>query len=289
MLKIGIIGKVSSMQSFVQQLKKEPDFEIIGKSSIGMIDQPAGALLSVPEYAKAALIEASDAIIIERPEMVNFEMIKEAIKKSKHLFLSDLPDISSAQCLELQKLAGEAGNVVQVRNPLLEDPSAGWIADHWQEPAYISIFEGAEIFQDKRSLLLKMLLYAQELFKASPQKIRVSGVYNQGDRYSFLNIRLDYATYSAINLELLHQSANELKIRAALPRKFLETAGNNQFYINHQKFHADPSHKNCFSSFLGNLKAGYQRSGASLSALHQVLVTYEDLLRKFSLYTPWYS
>ena len=276
------------MQPYVQHLKKEPDFEIIGKSSIGLVDQPAGSLMSVPEYAKAALIDAADAIIIERPDMVNFEMIKEAIKKSKHLFLSDLPEISSAQCLELQKLAGEAGNVVQIRNPLLEEPSARWIAENWQEPAYISIFKSAEIFRDKRNLLMGLLLYAHHLFAASPQKIRVSGVYNPGSGYSFMNIRLDYATYSAINIEMLDQPVAELKIRAALPQKFLETAGNNQFFINHQKFHTDPSPKNCFSGFLDHLRAGYQKSGTSLSSLQQVMVTYEELLRKFSLYTSWY-
>jgi hypothetical protein len=288
MLKVGIIGNVSSMQPFVQHLKKEPGFEIIGKSSIGMIDQPADSLLSVPEYVKTALLVASDILIIDKWSMVTFDYLKDAVRKFKHLFFSDIPELTPSQCLELQKLASESGNIVQVRNPLMEEPVAFWIARNWQEPAYVNYFEGNTKIIGNRKILVKLLLYAHRLFKESPQKIRVSGINNQGKNSSFLNIRLDYSTFSAINFELLQQPENEIKIRAALPGKFIESASRHQFLINHEKVTTDIQHISEFSVFIKNLKSGNLNSGTGLHTLNHVFNTYEELVKKLSLYAPWY-
>jgi hypothetical protein len=289
MLKVGIIGNVASMQAYVQHLKKVPGFEIVGKSSIGMIDQPTDSLLSVPEYVKTALLEASDVLIIDKSSMVNFDLLKDAVRKYKHLFFSDIPELTPVQCLDLHKLSSEAGNIVQIRNPLFEEPVAFWIAKQWQEPAYVNYFEGTSQIAGNRKMLIKLLLYAHQIFKGSPQKIRVSGVNNQGGTSSFLNIRLDYSTFSAINFEILQQPENEIKIRAAIPGKFIESASRNHFTINHEKLSIDTPHISEFSVFVDNLKSGTLNSGTGLHTLYHVLGTFEELLKKLSLYAPWYG
>jgi hypothetical protein len=288
MVKVGIIGNIASMQSYVQHLKKEHEIEIVGKSSIGLIDQPAGSLLSVPEYAKADLFNEADAIIIDKASMVSFDMLKDAVRNYKHLFLADLPELNTAQCLDLQKLVSEAGSIVQVKNLLMEEPVTHWIAENWQEPAYLNYFEGTDLFQNKRKILIKLLLYAYRLFKGSPQKIRVSGVHDADKGNSFLNIRLDYSNFSALNFELLQTAGSEIKIKAALPGKFIESAAHNQLTLNHQKLHIDIPNKSEFSVFIENLKLQNQKSGTGLDTLHQVLSSYEELFRKLSLYAPWY-
>ena len=288
MLKVGIIGNVCSMQPFVQHLKKEPGFEVIGKSSIGMTDQPADSLLSVPEYVKTALLAASDILIIDMSSMVNFDFLKNAVKNYKHIYFSDIPWLTPSQCLDLQKLASESGNIVQVRNPLLEEPVAYWIARNWQEPAYVNYFEGTPKIIGNRNIMVKLLLYAHGLFKGSPQKIRVSGINSQGGNNSFLNIRLDYPTFSAINFEILQQPGSEIKIRASLPEKFIESESLNHFLINHEKLTIDIPHISEFSVFIENLKSGALISGTGLHSFYHVLGTYEELLRKLSLYAPWY-
>ncbi len=288
MVKVGIIGNIASMQSYVQHLKKEHEIDIVGKSSIGLMDQPAGSLLSVPEFAKAALFNEADAIIIDKASMVGFDLLKDAVRNYKHLFLADLPELNTAQCLDLHKLVTEGGSIVQVKNPLMEEPVACWIAENWQEPAYLSYFEGTDLFKNKRNLLIKLLLYAHRLFKSSPQKIRVSSVHDAGNENSFLNIRLDYSNFSALNFELLQTTGSEIKIKAALPGKFVESAPHNHLCINHQKLPVDIQHKSEFSVFVENLKLQNQKSGTGLDTLHQVLSSYEELFRKLSLYAPWY-
>jgi hypothetical protein len=275
------------MLQYVQALRKESGFEVIGKSSVGLIDQPAGSLLSVPEYTKSGLFEVSDALIIDRSSMVSFEALKDSIKNCKHLYLADFPDISAPQCQELNKLVQEAGNIVQIRNPLMEDPAARWVAVNWHEPAYLNYSEGYSNAEDKRNILIKILLYAHTLFTDSPQKIRVSGVTSQDGTGSFLNIRLDYATFSAINFEILQQPGNEIRIKAALPGQFIETTGSQQVMVNHRKTIAEPVAETSFAQFIHNIKIMQHKSGTGLQTLSHVLSTYSELLRKITLYSSW--
>lgn len=287
MVRIGLIGNVSSLLPYMQALRKESGFEVIGKSSVGLIDQPAGSLLSVPEYTKSGLFEVSDALIIDKSSMVSFEALKDSVKNCKHLYLADIPEITDRQCQELNKLVQEAGNIVQVRNPLMEDPAARWIAENWHEPAYVNYSEGYSHPGDRRNLLIKILLYAHTLFSDSPQKIRVSGVSSPDGTGSFLNIRLDYATFSAINFEILHQPGNEIRIKAALPGQFFETTGSHQVMINHRKVIMEPLVETSFTQFIHNVKIMQHKSGTGLQTLSHVLSTYSELLRKITLYSSW--
>jgi hypothetical protein len=287
MIKIGIIGNVATMQHYVQTLRKETGFEIVGKSSIGLIDQPAASLLSVPEYTKTELVSVTDAIIVDKASMVTFTILKDAVRNYKHLFLADFPEITPAQCIELNKLVQEAGNVVMVRNPLQEESASRWISENWQEPAYLNYFEGYNQQATKRTLLIKILLYAYSLFGTNPQKIRVSGVTSQNGPGSFLNIRLDYSTFSALNLEILEQPENEIRIKAALPGKFIESSGLHQFSVNHHKISVETTGKTGFVRFIEHIRLQQSVSGNGLNTLYQVLETYDELIRKIRLYSNW--
>lgn len=287
MVKIGIIGNVSSLQPYVQFIRKETGFEIVGKSSIGMVDHPAGTLLSVPEFTKNELWEVADAIIVDKPDMVTYDALKEAIKNYKHIYLADIPEISPAQCMDLHKLAQEAGNIVQVRNPLLEDPAANWVAENWQEPVYINFFQGYNDASEKNRLLVRFLLYAHRLFGSDPQKVRVSGVTHPDGQHSFLNIRLDYSTFSALNSEFLFQPVNEIKIRSAMPGKFIETAGHNHIFLNHSKIAIDNPRQTGLSMFIQNIRSLRQSQGTGLHTLYHVLNSSSELNKKITLYSSW--
>ncbi len=287
MVKIGFIGNIAAMQPYIQQIRKEDGFEIIGKSSVGMSEQSSLGPISVPEYVKTVLINESDAIIINNSELVSFDLVRDAIRKYKHLLFNDFPNFTPAQCLDLSKLVNEAGNIVQIKNHLLENPYISWIADQWQEPAYLNYFESTTKFEFKSFQLKKILLFAHSLFKSVPQKIRVSGIDNQQNSISFLNIRFDYPSFSALNFELLEHSSPDMRLKAVLPGKFIETDQKNNLIVNHEKV-TDLPMKNEISRFLDNIRSGNITGSQGLHAYHQVLNTYEELMRKISLYSPWY-
>lgn len=289
MVRIGLIGNVTSLQKYAGLLKKETGFEVIGKSSVGLMDNPGVSLMSVPEYARNALLEVSDALIVEKSAMVSFDMLKEAVRKYRHVYITDVPELIPSQCLELQKLVNEAGTIVQIRNPLMDTPFAGWVRANLQEPLYISHIESYRELPEKRRLFLRLLMFSYALFQTAPQKVRVTGVHQNESGFVFVNVRLDYASNSAVNFEILSPAGDESKTRIILPGKLLEVNPAGQITVNGALLHQDGSSKSELSHFLGNLTAGALEQGSGLSVLYPALITYDEIGRKLSQYIPWYS
>lgn len=290
MMKIGIIGNIQSLQAYVSQLKKEQGVEIIGKASQGTYDHSANMIISVPEYAKQALIETADAVIIEKANMVPFSMIRDAIKRYTHLFIQDVSDLTPDQCQDLVKLVHEAGTIVQVGNPFMEIPAIHWIHQNFQEPAYISISERKAQLPPRKELLLPVLLFAQIVFQTNPQKIRITGVHHKDSNIAFINIRLDYPNFSALNYDVLSSSREkDSYISAALPGIFMESSGKGKINVNHEHVDLPVQPPSGLMNFISNVKAGSVNHGTGLQILHPVLVSYEDTVRRLSQYVPWYA
>jgi hypothetical protein len=289
MLKIGLVGNIKSLQPCIGFFKKEPRFELIGKSSVGLMDQPGGIIVSVPEFSRSALIDAADALIIDRAGMLSFSLIKEAVKKYKHLYFNDIPELVPEQCNELQKLVAESGTIFQVRNPMLDHPFARWIFQNSQEPSYISYAESFPEIPGKRDLILPVLLFAQHLFKTSPQKIRVTGIHQPGSDHAFINLRLDYSTYSAMNTEWFVPAEKSLIMKAVLPGMVMEYGPGGRMTVNHKTVPAEGNAEQELSDFAGNLIAGFMSCGTGLQPLSKALITYEEIYRKMTQYIPWYT
>ena len=289
MVKIGLIGNVASLQKYVGQLKKETGIEVVGKSSVGLMDIPGASLMSVPEYARNALMDVSDALIVDKSAMVSFDMLKDAVRKYRHVYITDVPELIPSQCVELQKLVDEAGTIVQIRNPLMDTPFANWIRTNIQEPLYVSHIESYSELPEKRRLFLRLLMFAYALLQTTPQKVRVTGVHHNESGFVFVNVRLDYASNTAVNFEIQSPSANETKTRVILPGKLLEVSPAGQMTVNGSNFHPDTPVRSELSQFIENLKSGKLEQGSGLPVLHPVLITFDEIGRKLSQYIPWYS
>lgn len=289
MVKIGLIGSVASLQKYVGQLKKETGIEVIGKSSVGMMNNSGSSLMSVPEYARNALLEVSDALIVDRSAMVSFDMLKDAVRKYRHVYITDVPELTPSQCVDMQKLVDEAGCIVQIRNPLMDTLFANWARKNLQEPLYVSHMEGYTGLPEKRSLFLRLLMFAYALLQTAPQKVRVTGVHHNESGFVFVNVRLDYASNSAVNFEIQSPSGNESRTRVVVPGKMLEVAPSGQTTLNGAVFQPEAPVISELAQFLDNLKSGSLVQGSGLSVLSSALVTYEEIGRKLSQYIPWYS
>lgn len=275
------------MQAYDQKLSLVKGFEIIGKSSIGLMNQPLDDVLSAPEYAKNDLIEVTDVIIINNSSMVNFAMLKDAVRGYKHVFIADIPEFTPAQCFELQKLIEESGNIVHIRNPLMDMPATRWVVLNRKEPLYINYFESIDSKTDKRDFLVKLLLYAYVIHHAPPQKIRVSGIPAKEGAYTFLNIRLDFAAFSAMNFEILLQKKTEIKFKAVMPGTYLESE-NGKTMVNHKEFTLEEEVMPEFSEFIESVNGKTNKTALGFQALYKALVSYEELLGKLALYAPWF-
>lgn len=289
MLKIGLIGNVASLAPYVQTLKNFSHVKIAGKSSIGLRDQPAGDLLSIPEMPLQELIDQSDAILLDKSALLPFQKLKETVKLSRHLFIADFPDLSVDSCRELLKLSLEAGTIVQFRNPLVSNPVFHWLQQQWSEPIYLSLSEELPHLPDKKPFLARQLLLFRALFHAEPQKIRVSGLNHLPSGFWFINLRLDYSSNSTLNYELLVQQNNSHQLKAAMPGKFIEadirlgTCRLNRQEVKPGKFIDDG-----LSDFLGRITSNTQPI-CGLEEYLGTLVTLEEINKKMTLYTPWHQ
>jgi hypothetical protein len=288
MLKVGLIGSVSSIALDLHKVQSLSGIRVIGKSSVGMIEQADDMFLSVPECNRKELVEASDIIVVDHTTLMYPDLLVFAIKNNKHLFINDFPDISPEETLELFKLSEEAKTAVYIRNPFMDEPITEWLYENRREPSYISYFDTEVEFPEKKSFLLKYLFYAAILFDTQPQKIRVSGIHLPASSFNFVNIRLDYSSNSTFNLELLIQPHVEKTFKAAIPGKFLYgdfITGN--ALLNNRNLSLGKNAKNSLVNFLKSVGSDSFYRLTNLNTYISTLQTLHNLLGKIKMYTTW--
>jgi hypothetical protein len=288
MLKVGLIGRVSSIGLHLHEVQRLSGMQIIGKSSVGMIGQAEEKFLAVPELNRKELVETSDIIVVDHTPLIYPDLMVFAIKNNKHLFINDFPDLSPEEVLDLFKLAEEAKTTVFIRNPLMDEPISGWLYKNNREPSYVSFFDAEVDLPEKKSFLLKYLFYAAVFFDSQPQKIRVSGIHHPDSPQCFINIRLDYSSNSTFNLELLIQPHEEKTIKAAFPGKFLSgdlVTGN--AFLNNRSLSLEKNTKGSLGFFLSSSGTDSFYQLTNLNTYISTLLTLNSLLGKIRMYTSW--
>lgn len=219
MLNIGLIGKLTSIEKQIDKLKKYPDIRIQGKSSVGTKSQPTDYRFSIPEYNRIELIERSDAILLEDSSLIPYSLIKDSVKRRKHIFFLEYPDFDEDQCQELIKLIEEAGTTVQIKNPLYFNSSVQYMVHHTTTPFYLKVeilkklseTQNNRILWDITLLILKM---GQHL----PQKIKTIHTDHPENIFKFRNIRLEYSDSSVLELNLIFSDNDEKFLMEAISR-----------------------------------------------------------------------
>lgn len=219
MLNVGLIGNTEILEPYVTTIRKNSEINVIGKASVGTSAHLNGFHFSIPEFNKVELIERADVILMDNSTPMPFKFMREIIKKSKHIFCAEYPDLNIEECTELNKLINESRSVVQVSNPYFFSPAIQWMRDHISTPAFIdySNFEGEAT--DKKSLfpMLLMLLGSTGI---SPKKIGVVTFpgYNNS---KFTNVRLEFGDASVVNLNFGSlESLKNFKVRIYSDNQF---------------------------------------------------------------------
>jgi hypothetical protein len=288
MIKIGLIGNLGSIVTHIGQLKNIKDIQLIGKSSVGMMEEPQGKYLSIPECNRQELVETADFLIVENSNLLLPDLLKVAIKKNKHLYITDFPEISPELCFELLKLADEARTMVHIYNYPGSESFTNWLNENWKEPAYLSLFESLPALPGKLPYLTKYLLFALSLFKSQPQKIRVSGIHQPDSDYYFINVRLDFPSYSTFNLEMLIQPNGSHNIKIALPGKFLTgDFTTSKATLNQKEIILPSSRYNPVVELLQKHGREDFLAASNLNMYYFTLLTLRDVIRKIELFTPW--
>lgn len=221
MIHTGLIGRLDSLEPFIEMLKDFPEILIQGKSSTGFTHRHDFTRYSVPELNRIELIEKSEALLFLEGARLSSDLLIDVIKKSKHVFISDFLLLTIEECDEIEKLMTESKSVLQIRNPFLYHPAVQWVSRNFSLPAFLDLDYSSES-SDADQLLMELLLMPIQILGASPSKIRSLHLPPSSEQPLFTNIRLEYRDSSVLNINFdFNKKKNEFLLRG--------NSGNNVF------------------------------------------------------------
>lgn len=219
MLNVGLIGNTKILEPFVMEIKKNTQINIIGKASIGSSEELTGFHYSIPEFNRVELIERADVIIMDNSMPMPFKFMRDIVKKSKHIFCAEYPDLTIDECSELNKLINESRSVVQVTNPYYFSPAIQWVNKNIKTPAFIDYSNFERDVTEKKSLY-PMLLMLLKVTGISPKKIGAV-TFPGFNNSKFTNVRLEFGDASVVNLNFGKlESLQNFKVRIYSDNQF---------------------------------------------------------------------
>ncbi|WP_297096813.1 hypothetical protein [uncultured Draconibacterium sp.] len=219
MLNVGLIGNTEILEPFVMEIKKNTQINIIGKASVGSSEELTGFHYSIPEFNRVELIERADVIIMDNSTPMPFKFMREIVKKSKHIFCAEYPDLTIDECTELNKLINESRSVVQVTNPYYFSPAIQWVNKNVKTPAFIDYSNFEQDVTEKKSLY-PMLLMLLKVTGISPKKIGAV-TFPGFNNSKFTNVRLEFGDASVVNLNFGKlESLKNFKVRIYSDNQF---------------------------------------------------------------------
>lgn len=199
MLQTGLIGNTEKLKPFVKSLRKNKNFDIIGKASSGTPDELHDFHYSIPEINRVELIERADVLLIDDSLSRPFPILSDMIKKSKHIFMAGYLNLTTDECAQLVKLSNESGSVVQVYNPFYYSPAMQWMSSNVSMPVFLEImdFSGSTQTSEKLYPIILMLLGITGI---SPKKVAAITFKSSPNKSDFTNVRLEFGDASVVNL-----------------------------------------------------------------------------------------
>ncbi|HKJ78788.1 MAG TPA: hypothetical protein VKA10_04610 [Prolixibacteraceae bacterium] len=199
MLNIGIIGDISALEKYILQIRKNKNAQIIGKSSVGINRSPENFQFTIPEFNKVELIDRADVLIINNFSLLSFSTLCGIVKKSKHIFATDYPELTVEECRHLVKLTSEAKTIFQLLNPFYNLDAMRWLNENLKYPALldVSCFK-PDAKMDK--LLIQLLLMLKGTTKTDAKKTGAVTFKGSSDHSVFHNLNLQFGDASVVNI-----------------------------------------------------------------------------------------
>lgn len=234
MLNIGLIGNTESLEPFVIKAKKNPEVNIIGKTSVGSSPLLDSFHYTIPEFNRLELIERADVFLINELALLPFQSLCSIVRKSKHVFFAEYPELTVEECIQLIKLSNESGSVIQVTNPYFYHPVIRWMSANSGKPIYLDI---SWFHPDQgKPVVFQMLFMLAGITGISPKKIGAVSFRSEPAVSNFTNVRLEFGDASLVNLNYGHISGlNEFKIKAYSPGKFYSINFHGKSYLCNQE------------------------------------------------------
>ncbi len=208
MLKIGVLGAGHLGKIHLKILKESPSFELVGfYDSMKEVRDKVSAEFGLKSFDNAdVLIDSCDVIDIVTPTITHFNLAKEAIKKSKHVFIEKPLANSIEEGKTLMRLSKEANVKVQVGHVERFNPAFIAAQPYLNSPLFIETHRLA-LFNPRGtdvSVVLDLMIHDIDIVlstvKANIKKISASGVAVVSDTPDITNARIEFDNGCVANL-----------------------------------------------------------------------------------------
>jgi hypothetical protein len=210
MIRIALHGELTLAQNYIEIIRDSDRFILSGiycgngKVLIegNMIDQPALIF-----KAEDDLIRSSDVIIFLNYDLKNFDLIKRALKESRHVFISPGDIIHPEYIDEIQKLGDEAGVLYRLRHNIIGRDLQKYLIDLQESPEFIDIYRYIPVNKELNEseihkIIRKEILFAFSVHNRELKKFSVKTVPYCSEAPYIVNIRLDFANSATANLTI---------------------------------------------------------------------------------------
>lgn len=208
MLKIGVLGAGHLGKIHLKILKESISFELVGfYDSNKETREKVSADMRITSFDNVdKLIDLCDVVDIVTPTITHFNLAKEAIKKSKHVFIEKPLANSIEEGKTLMRLSKEAGVKVQVGHVERFNPAFVAAQPYLNSPLFIETHRLA-LFNPRGtdvSVVLDLMIHDIDIVlstvKANIKKISASGVAVVSDTPDITNARIEFDNGCVANL-----------------------------------------------------------------------------------------
>ena len=205
MIRTAIFGSANNLINILENINQIKEYHFIGaycnKTSAKESLDKNLKFFSNPEE----LISVADVIIVaERPGDYD-DLIRKALKKSKHILIFPDSSLLSKQLEFFVKLAEEAGVHLFLFNKNVNNKVPGYIASRFGKPEFIDIYRYPENTTSQKNIFE---IFYEEIFtimrinKGNPRKYFTTSIPNFSTEPFLLNLRIEFENGTSANLTI---------------------------------------------------------------------------------------
>lgn len=278
MINIGIIGNINELNTLVHEISQ--NHHLVGYASTSR--SLSNTQYSIAEMNKIELIERSDALILDDSVNAPYPLMRDIIKRTKHIFFYGTPNLSINECEELGRLTLEAGTILQIYNPYYFHEATQWINQNVRPPIFAELTQCIHEFNPKT--LSSALLTFLQIPGITPKKISAQTFINS-TATSFTIIKLDYNNASTLNLHFItpaDENKAQLKIYAHQHFTIIDFT-KNKFIVNNKNIPLLNAYNNGgFHAFLESINTG-SAATSTIDDYHAILLLTDAIFKKLTL------
>lgn len=219
MIKIGVLGVGHLGKIHLNCILKVKDFDLVGfydpdPERVKLIEQE----FQIKGYSSISeLLDVVEVVDIVTPTIEHFSCAKEAIRKSKHVFIEKPIVTTPEEALELISLATEAGVKVQVGHVERFNPAFLAAQPYINSPMFIETHRLA-LFNPRGTdvpVVLDLMIHDIDIVlsavKSKVRKVHASGVNVVSDTPDIANARLEFENGAVANLTASRLSLKNMR------------------------------------------------------------------------------